>query len=326
VSLAEQLESSPALEGGCNQEARGQILYFDLQCFRLACMARPLRIEFEGALYHVTSRGDERRSIFLDDADREAFLEILEGVVSRFGWLCHAYCLMDNHYHLLIETPHANLSRGMRHLNGVYTQRFNWTHGRVGHVMQGRYKSILVDKDEYLLELARYIVLNPVRAGIVHSAKGWKWSSYRATAGQRAPLDFLTVKWLLSQFAADPAIAVTEYRRFVRQGRGLEIWDGLRGGILMGSDRFIQKMKPLLHDIENHREIPRSQRLAARPSLDSLFSGITSKVERNRKIHEATRQHEYTLSELQEHLGLHYSTISRIATRVEEERTSKDKI
>jgi putative transposase len=289
-------------------------------------MARPLRIEFAGALYHVTSRGDERRGIFLDDADRSAFLEILDDVVSRFGWLCHAYCLMSNHYHLLIETPDANLSRGMRHLNGVYTQRFNRTHGRVGHVMQGRYKSILVEKDSYLLELDRYVVLNPVRAGMVRSARDWKWSSYRATAGQEPPLDFLTVKWLRSQFGADPSIAVTEYRRFVQQGRGLEIWDELRGGILIGSDRFVQEMTPHLHEIKHQREIPRNQRLAARPSLDDLFSGVTSKAQRNKTIHKATRQHEYTLSELQEHLGLHYSTISRIASRVEEEGMSKDKI
>jgi len=289
-------------------------------------MARPLRIEFQGAVYHITSRGDERRGIFLDDTDRAAFLEILDDVVSRFGWLCHAYCLMGNHYHLLIETPDANLSRGMRHLNGVYTQHFNRTHERVGHVMQGRYKSILVEKESYLLELARYIVLNPVRAGMVRSARDWKWSSYRATAGQEAPLNLLTVTWLLSQFGMDPAAAVTEYRRFVRQGRGLEIWDELRGGILMGSDRFVQELTPRLHGIEQQREIPRSQRLAVRPSLDDLFSGVTSKADRNRKIHEATRRHEYTLSELQEHLGLHYSTISRIATRVEKERTSKDKI
>jgi len=185
-------------------------------------MARPLRIGFEGALYHVTSRGDARRDIFLDDADRVAFLEILDDVVSRFGWLCHAYCLMGNHYYLLIETPAANLSRGMRHLNGVYTQRFNRNHERVWHVMQGRYKSILVEKESYLLELARYVVLNPVRARMVRSARDWKWSSYRATAGQEPALELLTVKWLLSQFGADPSIAVTEYRRFVQQGRGLE--------------------------------------------------------------------------------------------------------
>jgi hypothetical protein len=233
---------------------------------------------------------------------------------------------MTNHYHLLIETPDTNLSRGMRHLNGVYTQRFNRTHERVGHVMQGRFKSILVEKDSYLLELARYVVLNPVRARMVRSARDWRWSSYRATAGQEAPLQFLTIEWLLSQFSSNPAEAVSQYRRFVQQGRGLEIWAELRGGVLIGSERFIQNMMPRLHEMESKREIPRSQRLVARPSLDEIFAGVASKIERNQKIHEATRQHEYTLAQLQEYLGLHYSTISRIASLIEKGRMSKDKI
>ena len=130
-------------------------------------MARPLRLEFSGALYHVTSRGDRREDIYLDDADRGNYLSVLSEVCDRFNWLVHAYCLMSNHYHLLIETPDSNLAMGMRQLNGVYTQRFNRRHARVGHVFQGRYKAIIVQKDSYLLELARYIVLNPVRARMV---------------------------------------------------------------------------------------------------------------------------------------------------------------
>ena len=289
-------------------------------------MARPLRIEYEGAVYHVTSCGDDRRGIFLEDADRVSFLEVLADVVKRFGWICHAYCLMTNHYHVLIETPNANLSRGMRHLNGVYTQRFNRAHGRVGHVMQGRFKSIVVEKESHLLELARYVVLNPVRSEIVRRVRDWKWSSYRATAGQEEPLAFLTIKWLLSQFGVNPVDAVASYRKFVREGRGVEVWNELRGGALMGSDDFVQELSPYLHGMEHQREIPRSQRLIARPSLQSLIADVASKADRNQKIYEATRQYEYTLAQLAEHLGLHYSTISRIASRVETERISKDKI
>jgi len=146
-------------------------------------MARPVRIEFPGALYHITSRGDRREDIYLGDGDRRLFLALLAEVCERFNWSGHAYCLMSNHYHLLIETPDGNLSKGMRQLNGVYTQRFNDVHGRCGHVFQGRYKAIIVEKDAYLQEVARYIVLNPVRARMVGDPQDWPWSSYRATTG-----------------------------------------------------------------------------------------------------------------------------------------------
>lgn len=161
-------------------------------------MARPLPIEFAGALYRLTSRGDRREDIYLDDADREEFLQIFAEVCERFGWACHAYCLMTNHYHLVIETREGTSSRGMRQLNGVYTQRFNQRHRRVGHVFQGRYKAILVQKEAYLLELARYVVLNPVRAGMARAAREWPWSSYRATAGEVEVPCWLSADWLLS--------------------------------------------------------------------------------------------------------------------------------
>jgi len=140
-------------------------------------MSRPLRIEFAGALYHVTSRGDRQEDIYQSNDDREVFLNIMSDVCERYNWVIHAYCLMSNHYHLLVETPDQNLSKGMRQLNGVYTQAFNRNNKRVGHVFQGRYKAILVQKESYLLELARYIVLNPVRARMVRFVKEWPWSS-----------------------------------------------------------------------------------------------------------------------------------------------------
>ena len=143
-------------------------------------MARPLRIEHPGAVYHVTSRGNAREDIFISDTDRLKFLEILGNTVEKYNWLCHAFCLLDNHYHLIIETPDPNLSLGMRQLNGVYTQSFNRIHQRVGHVFQGRYKAILVEKGNHLLELCRYVVLNPVRAGMVSKPGDWKWSSLKA--------------------------------------------------------------------------------------------------------------------------------------------------
>jgi putative transposase len=146
-------------------------------------MARLLRVEFDGALSHVTSPGNAHADIFEDDQDRHAFRETLGKVVQRFHWLCHAYCLMNNHYHLVIETPEANLSRGMRHLNGIYTQRYNRRHRTVGHLFQGRYTALLIPKESHLQEVCRYVVLNPVRANAARSAKQWRWSRYRATAG-----------------------------------------------------------------------------------------------------------------------------------------------
>ena len=149
-------------------------------------MTRPVRIEFEGALYHVTSRGDRREDIYEDDSDRLQFLEVLGEVVETFNWVCHAYCQMGNHYHLVVETPDVNLSKGMRQLNGVHTQTSNRRHGRVGHLFQGRYKAILMDGDAYLLELTRYVVLNPVRARMVAGPGDWRRSSDLDLIGEKS--------------------------------------------------------------------------------------------------------------------------------------------
>jgi len=163
-------------------------------------------------------------------------------VCESYNWVCHAYCLMSNHYHLLIETPDANLSRGMRQLNGVYTQTFNRAHGRAGHVFQGRYKAILVEKESYLLELSRYIVLNPVRAGMVNPAKDWPWSSYRATAGQVKGPGYLNIDWMLAAFAKRKSVAIERYKKFVAQGKDQPSpWTLLRNQIYLGSEQFVDE-------------------------------------------------------------------------------------
>jgi len=278
-------------------------------------MARPLRIEYKGAVYHTTSRGNARQIIFLNDEDRLGFLKILEEVVARYNWLCHAYCLMTNHYHLLVETPDANLSRGMRQLNGVYTQTFNRKHTRSGHLLQGRYKAIIVEKESHLLELARYIVLNPVRAELVRHPRAWRWSSYRATAGEKEAPGFLTVDWILSQFHQDRNRARREYRKFVNEGYGVDIWGELRG-VILGTNRFVEDLKPLLQEKAPVKEIPRRERLVIRPGLDELFAGIVDKSDRNERIYKAVRAYGYTLKQVADALGLHYSTVSVIAKRV----------
>jgi hypothetical protein len=187
-------------------------------------------------------------------------------------------------------------------------------------VLQGRFKAILVEKETHLLELARYVVLNSVRARAVRSARDGSWSSYRATAGMVDAPDSLTTSWILTQFHRSPRRAIELYRKFVKQGRGVDVWAELRGGILLGSDEFVDKLKPLLSDYEALKEVPRRERLATRPSLEELFSKVIDKKARDRRIHAATRVHEYALQAVADFLGLHYSTISMIAKRIAEDR------
>ena len=273
-------------------------------------MSRPLRLEYAGALYHVTSRGDRREDIYDNDADREAFLAILTDVCATYNWVCHAYCLMSNHYHLMIETPDSNLSKGMRQLNGVYTQKFNRNHNRIGHVFQGRYKAILVEKDSYLLELSRYVVLNPVRAGMVRSAKEWPWSSYRATVGQSAPPKCLNVEWLLSSFAKRKSTAIEKYKQFVSQGKGQSSpWHSLKNQIFLGEASFMEKMQMLIDGAKDLDEVPSSQRRAMPKTLSDYE--LMAKT-RNRAICMAYKSGGYTLKEIGDYFNLHYSTVSGI--------------
>ncbi len=273
-------------------------------------MARPLRLEFEGALYHVTSRGDRQEDIYEDAADRSAFLSVLESVCDTYNWVCHAYCLMGNHYHLLIETPDANLSRGMRQLNGVYTQTFNRSHGRAGHVFQGRYKAILVEKESYLLELARYIVLNPVRAGLARTARDWPWSSYRATVGHGEGPDCLNVEWLLATFGKRRSVAIERYKKFVSEGSGLPSpWTLIRNQVYLGDEQFVEKMQSLIDGDKELSEVPSSQR---RPVPKALGCYEASCRDRNLAICGAYRSGGYTLKEIGDHFGLHYSSVSGI--------------
>jgi putative transposase len=178
-------------------------------------VARPPRLQIPGGIYHVTARGNRRQPIFLDEADYRRFLQILAVVVARLGWRCHAYCLMPNHYHLLIETPDANLSAGMQRLNGLYAQWFNRQHQFDGHLFQGRFHAVLVESNWHLLELSRYIVLNPVRAQLARDAGGWRWSSYRAATAATPRPAFLELTLLLEQFGREQARACEAFRIFV---------------------------------------------------------------------------------------------------------------
>lgn len=278
-------------------------------------MARPLRLELAGGLYHVTSRGDRREAIFLNDADRLVWLEVFAQTCKRFNWVCHAWCLMDNHYHIVVETIEGNLAQGMRHLNGVYTQTFNRTHKRVGHVFQGRYKAIIVEKDGYLLELARYVVLNPLRAGMVKDIADWHWSSYAAMLGIQAKPEWLQSDWILGQFSSQRRRAINLYIDFVRAGVGLpSVWEQLSGQVFLGSDRFLKRMQAM-SDKATIGEIPRAQR---RPVAKPLDYYQTKHRDAKAAMIAAYATGDYTLQAIADHFGVHYATVSRAVKKGEE--------
>ena len=278
-------------------------------------MARPLRLELAGGLYHVTSRGDRREAIFLNDADRLVWLEVFAQTCKRFNWICHAWCLMDNHYHIVVETIEGNLAQGMRHLNGVYTQTFNRTHKRVGHVFQGRYKAIIVEKDGYLLELARYVVLNPLRAGMVKDITDWHWSSYAAMLGIQAKPEWLQSDWILGQFSSQRRRAINLYIDFVRAGVGLpSVWEQLSGQVFLGSDRFLKRMQAMSGKA-TIGEIPRAQR---RPVAKPLDYYLTKHRDAKAAMIAAYATGDYTLQAIADHFGVHYATVSRAVKKGEE--------
>jgi putative transposase len=250
-------------------------------------MSRPLRLEFAGALYHITSRGNARNLIYLQDDDFELFLQILANVCERYNWVVHAYCLMNNHYHLLVETPDANLSQGMRQLNGVFTQSMNRKHHRVGHLFQGRYKAILVDKDAYLLELCRYIVLNPVRANMVNSPEEWPWSSWHCMLGNAESPVWLSTDTLLVQFAKNRQDAIQSYIDFVKSVIGKTVWDTLQHQIFLGDEAFVAKHQAMQDGlVGNLLEIPFKQRSAA-PLPLAEYQAQT--VDKHQVIYNASR-------------------------------------
>lgn len=256
----------------------------------------------------MISRGNAGERVFRDDFDKSRFLTTLAQVVDRFGWLCHAYCLMDNHYHLVVETPRPNLPIGMRQLNGLHAQRFNRRHRRCGHVFQARYRSILVERESHLLEVVRYVVLNPVRAAICTDPKAYPWSSHPATAGLIPAPAFLCTDWILGQFGRRRRTAESSYRAFVAAGR-VGAMEVKVLGERLGTERFLRDRFGFDAPLE---EVPRVQVEPLRRPLGEIFaSGDVAPVA------SAYRRHGYTLREIAEHLGCHYSTISRRLRREE---------
>jgi len=257
--------------------------------------------------------------IFTDDRDRQCFLSVLSEVAERCRWLVYAYCLMPNHYHLLLEITDKNLSSGMRMLNGIYSQRFNKNHMRVGHLLQGRFKSIIVDKESYQLELCRYIVLNPVRAGIASTPEDWKWSSYRPMLGLAPRPGFLRIEPILALFSDSLIQARRLYARFVMGGIGKEPpWENLQGGAYLGDDGFVRQVGDLLGRKRWHKEFVKPERFSDRPKLDVLLPHETPRPIDAKTIEAvclARDTYAYSMKDIADFLCVHSSTLTKAIRR-----------
>jgi len=239
-------------------------------------MARPLRLEHPGAVWHVTSRGNNREDIYRSDEDHLKFLSIFVEAVRRFSWIVHAYTLMTNHFHLVLETPEPTLSRGMKWMNGKYAQWFNRKYQRCGHLFQGRFKGFLVEKQSYLLTLIQYVALNPVRAGMVERPEQYPWSSYRATAGFETAPPWLTTEWALTPFGLDLITQQQGYREYVDAGVGIERspLDDAIGQLFLGTQGWLEKMRGLVEEKLRCTEHPAEQRLVGRPTVARIIQVV----------------------------------------------------
>ena len=302
-------------------------------------MGRPLRIEYSGALYHITSRGNERKKIFLDDGDRTTFLEILADYHNRYYIYIHSFVLMENHYHLILETPHGNLLKVMHGLNGHYTGYFNRKYSRSGHLFQGRYKGILVDKDSYLLQLSRYVHLNPAKAGIVDKPEQYLWSSYPSFTGKGQKYDWVEYSWILGQFGPDEQKASKEYKIFVDAGLKEEqssLFIDVQGQVILGDETFLEKTKKLLAGKRISREIVERKKLCRAPRPEEIITAVAdtygvkekSVTESGGKDNKARKIAMYLVyqysgignNEIGELFGgIHYSAVSKAVSRLKQE-------
>ena len=289
-------------------------------------MARQLRIEFSGAFYHVTSRGNEQKEVFKSQKDREKFLDYLATASARYGAVIHAYCLMNNHYHLFLETPGGNLSQIMRHINGAYTTYFNVKRKRSGHLFQGRYKAILVEADAYATELTRYIHLNPVRAGMTVRPEAYPWSSYRAYIGQTALPEWLRSGFILDIFTSHRAQAQKMYQQFVEDLLQEDYDSPLKGVVastLLGSAAFITAITVQhLGERQADLQLPALKKLIGGPSLDAIIAGVERAVGHDEdltkklSLHFCHRYSGAKLREIGERFQMSDAAICQVSRRV----------
>lgn len=302
-------------------------------------MVRPLRIEYKDALYHVTARGNEKGEIFTDDADRRRFIDILKRETERYSARLYAYVLMGNHYHLMIQTPDANLSDLMHRMQTAYTVYYNRKHERCGHLFQGRYKAIIVEKDAYLMELSRYIHLNPVRAGFAAAPELWEWSSYGEYIAERQIVKWIRREEILKYFRNHPGGKVRAYRGYVEAGAKesqSNPFGEITNQILLGGEDFVNEIKHRLKSniIEKDRETPTLQLIGRWSNEDaddaltkiSEHYGVTVAVltavhrpcsrSRDTAIYVFNKMSGWRLREIAERFGIGYSAVDKCARRV----------
>jgi putative transposase len=307
-------------------------------------MGRPLRIEYAGAVYHITSRGNERKKIFLVDKDRIKFLGILADYHERYGILVHAYVLMDTHYHLILETPRGNLLKVMHGLNGGYTGYFNRKYARIGHLFQGRYRGILVEKDAYLIPLSRYIHLNPVRAGVVKKPEEYRWTSYAGYLEQRNQQKWVEYSWILNRFGRDRARE--KYREYTEAGlkdRAESLLKNLHGQIILGGEGFIRRIKRVVQGKQLGAEIVERKRFMEYPHLEQVLrvvgkvfgvkeevlraKGERGNVARKAALYFAQRYTGISNREIGEYFGgIQPSAVSKASARLKEEMRPNKKL
>lgn len=240
-------------------------------------MARPLRIEYPGAWYHVMNRGAGRKWVFKSDIHREAFLDLLAESAERFALEIHAYCLMGNHYHLLVRTPSDPLSRVMRHIDGLYTQRFNRDQRRDGPLFRGRYRALLVDADSYWLQVSRYVHRNPLEAGVVERSEDYPWSSYRAYLGMEKAPSWLFTGAILS--VVGRSRARQRYRSYVEEGVDEEtaaFFGNSRQAPILGDESFVKRV---LAGRPPASEVPEQRRAGPRPSAEQVLAAVAERFE-----------------------------------------------
>lgn len=296
-------------------------------------MARPLRIEYEGALYHVTARGNERKPLYREEYDYQKFLDILSALSQRFGVIIHGYVLMGNHYHLLIETPRGNITKAIHYLNATYSGYFNRKYNRAGHLFQGRYKGLLIEKERYLLTVSRYLHLNPVRAGLVKKPEEYRWSSYPAYTGRVRREKWLTYEWILGQYSGDIEKARRMYKVFIEEGLTLNKnpFEQMKAGLIVGSEGFVEEIKKKLK-LKRIREIPDSREFTRSISYEEVMalvakrfgmsvqellkSGKRNNLSRRICLYLLRNKTDMSNEEIARDFGIGYTAVSQAASRL----------